>query len=267
VAGQGIKSVYEEQGFFSPLPVISSQEAQQAKLEFERAEETLGPLHYQDKIHTVLKSAWQLATHRTLLDAVEEVLGPDVLLYNVTYIVKEPESSAYVAWHQDLTYWGLSSDDQVSAWLALSPATEDSGCMAMVPRSHHQGQVNHQLVDDETNVLYNGQYVPGVDEDTAVLCPLAPGEASLHHGWTLHASRPNISRDRRIGLNMQFVSPKVHQTLHEKDSAILVRGVDRFNHFGVDDPPMVDLDPQAIKTREEKQAIVKGAYLVARGQE
>ncbi len=262
-----VKSLYEEQGFFSPLQVVSPQEAQQARKELECAEEILGPLHYQDKIHTVLTSAWKLATHPTLLDAVEEVLGSDVLLYNVTYIVKEPGSLAHVAWHQDLTYWGLSSDAQVSAWLALSPATQDSGCMTMVPGSHHQGKVEHQLVDDETNVLYNGQHVPGVGEDTAVLCPLALGEASLHHGWTLHASRPNISNDRRIGLNMQFISPEVYQTLHDKDSAILVRGVDRFNHFGKDEPAGVDLDPQAIKIRAQKQAVVKGAYLAAREQE
>jgi len=182
------------------------------------------------------------------------LLGPDILLHNVTYIVKEPKTGSHVSWHQDLTYWGLSHDDQVSMWLALSPATEASGCMRMIPGSHRQGRIEHETTEDETNVLFQGQTVNGVDEDAAVMCPLAPGEASFHHGWTLHASMPNRSNDRRIGLNVQYLAAHVRQTKHDLDTAILVRGQDWFGHFGTDIPATSDLDPAAIARQAELEA-------------
>ena len=119
-------------------------------------------------------------------------------------------------------------------WLALSPATEVSGCMRMVPGSHKQGKLDHQDTDDSTNVLYRGQSVSGVAEENAVMCPLQPGEASFHHGWTLHASMPNNSDDRRIGFNVQYINPSARQTLHDLDTAVLVRGTDRYNHSAPD---------------------------------
>ena len=99
-------------------------------------------------MHLILTSAWELATDPVLLDAVEACIGPNILLYNSMYVVKEPHSPAKVNWHQDLTYLGLSDDDaQVTAWLALSPATPESGCMQMVPGSHLDGRVDHVTSD------------------------------------------------------------------------------------------------------------------------
>lgn len=129
------------------------------------------------------------------------------MLYNVTYIIKEPHSKSHVSWHQDLTYWGFDSDDQISVWLALSPATEQSGCMKMIPCSHRDGRVEHRLTNDKSNVLFSGQTIPEVDESKALLCELNPGQASFHHGWTKHSSLPNRSDDRRIGLNIQYIAP------------------------------------------------------------
>ena len=229
----------------------------------EWAEAEVGPLHYQYKMHTVLTSPLELATHPTMLDAVEELLGPDILIYNVVYIVKEPGSAAHVAWHQDLTYWGLDSDLQVSAWLALSPATADSGAMMMLPGTHTGGRLVHSVGTGGSNVLDNDQYVDGVDEAAAVLCPLAPGEASFHHGWTLHASRPNESDDRRIGLNIQYLHPSVRQTLHAMDTAMVVRGTDTYGNFGTDIPATGNLEPKALARRAEQGALIKGTYVTA----
>ena len=138
-----------------------------------------------------------------MLDVVEQLLGPDILLYNSGYTVKEAGAKSHVSWHQDLTYWGLSDDAQVSMWLALSPATTESGCMRMVPGSH-KARVDHRTTNDPDNVLYQGQTVSGVDEKAAMPCPLQPGEASFHHGLTLHASSPNTGTERRIGFNLQY---------------------------------------------------------------
>ena len=128
-----IKSNYEQNGYVSGLKVIDKAQAAQHQLALETAEEKIGTLHYKPKIHTLLKSPYELVTLPSVLDIVEQFIGHDILLYNVTYIIKEPGSNSHVSWHQDLTYWGLSHDDQVSMWLALSPATKESGCMRMAP--------------------------------------------------------------------------------------------------------------------------------------
>ncbi len=242
---------YNRDGFLSPVKLLGLEDARKHRIRMEAAEESLGSLHYKSKIHTLLTSPYVLATLPAALDVVEALIGPDILLYNVTYIIKEPNTATHVSWHQDLTYWGLSDDDQVSMWLALSPATLDSGCMQMLPGSHINGMLPHEATDDASNVLLQGQTVKDIDTGNAVACTLEPGEASFHHGWTLHASMPNISNDRRIGLNIQYLAPHVRQTKHDLDTAILVRGEDKYKHFNIDTPAQSDLDPAAIKKQEE----------------
>ncbi len=246
-----LATAYERDGYVSAVPVLTAAEAAAHRRALEAAEAAQGPLHYKAKLHTVMTSPLALATDRRVLDVVEALIGPDILLYDVTYIIKEPNTPSHVSWHQDLTYWGLSDDAQVSMWLALSPATDLSGCMRMIPGSHRGGRVAHETTQDASNVLMQGQTVRGVDETQAVMCPLAPGEASFHHGWTLHASMPNRSDDRRIGLNVQYLAPHVRQTKHDRDSAMLVRGRDPFGHYRVDVPAAGEFLPDAVARWEE----------------
>lgn len=241
-----LKQRYERDGFVSGIEIVDTEEALRHRQIMESAEASFEKLHYKSKIHTILQSPLELATSSRVLDIVEALIGPDILLYNATYIVKEAATTNHVSWHQDLTYWGLSHDDQVTLWLALSPATLQSGCMRMIPGSHHGGRHEHEVTEDDSNVLLQGQTVRGVEETKAVACTLEPGEASFHHGWTLHASMPNISDDRRIGLNVQYIAPHVAQTKHSHDSAMLVRGQDRYRHFQPDIPAESDLDPAAL---------------------
>ncbi|MGI9622863.1 MAG: phytanoyl-CoA dioxygenase family protein [Acidimicrobiales bacterium] len=263
--GSALKEAWERDGFVSPLTLIGAEEAAEHRAALERAEAQVGPLHYWDKIHTVLRSPMELATSLDLLDAVAQLIGPDILIYNVAYIIKEPHTPAKITWHQDLTYWGLDGDAEVGAWIALSPATAASGCMAMIPGSHRHGELEHRVTDDESNILHHGQEISSLDEGSAVLCDLQPGEASLHHGWTVHSSRPNTSDDRRIGLNIQYIAPSMRQTVHDLDTAMLVRGSDRFGHFGVDLPAEEDLEPVAMRRREEASRLLKSTYDSAAG--
>ena len=237
----------QRDGFVSSVPLFPAEEATAHRRVMEDAEARIGGLHYKAKVHTILRSPFELASHPGVLDVVESLIGPDILIYNVEYIVKEPRAASHVSWHQDLTYWGFDGDQQVSMWLALSPATEESGCMRMLPGSHRAGRLHHEKTEDKDNVLFQGQTVRGVEENDAVLCPLQPGEASFHHGWTLHASTPNRSGDRRIGLNVQYINPGMRQLKHDEDSAVLVRGKDRYNHFHHDLPAVTDLDPAALR--------------------
>lgn len=255
VSIETVRQEWQTNGYVTGLPLLSEAQAATHRDRMARAEAQIGNLHYQTKIHTVVKSACEIAVMPQVLDIVEALIGPDILLYNVTYIIKEPNAPSHVSWHQDLTYWGLSHDDQVSMWLALSPATAVSGCMRMVPGSHLHGRLEHQVTDDDSNVLLQGQTVSGVDESGAVLCPLAPGEATFHHGWTLHASTPNHSNDRRIGLNVQYLATHVRQTKHDQDTAMLVRGVDQYRHFRRDVPAGEEIDMEAFRLQAERNAL------------
>src|SRR5262249_9754258 len=140
-------------------------------------------------------------------------IGPDILLWDSAFIIKEPQDHKFVSWHQDLTYWGLEPGDVVSIWLALSPATPESGCMRMIPGSHLKGGVAHRMTVAEHNILSRGQTISEpIDEARSVDIVLQPGEMSLHRGWVFHASHPNRSNERRIGLNMNLAPPHIRQT-------------------------------------------------------
>ena len=145
---------YNENGFISPVRIISFEEAKKHRDTLENTEKVLGNMHYQSKIHTILKSAYELATHKNILNIVEKAIGPNILLHNTTYIIKEPKTAAFASWHQDLTYWGFSHDDQISVWLALSNADEISGAMYMIPGSHLKGKKEHKTIEDKNNVLF-----------------------------------------------------------------------------------------------------------------
>ncbi len=242
--------------------ILSTAEAGEHRAALDAGEAVLGPLHYRDKVHTVMMSPFELATHPTVLDVVESLIGPDILLYNSTYIIKEPGTETYVSWHQDLTYWGLEDDDaQVSMWLALAPATVESGCMSMIPGSHLNGPAKHNKApDDADNVLLLGQRIEDVDTSAAIAYPLAPGEASFHHGWTVHASGHNTSTDRRIGLNVQYLAPHNRQVSGDAMSAMVARGTDSHNNFGVDVAPARNLDPVAVERWEALDDTMKTGF-------
>ena len=246
------RETYQRQGYLSPIDVIDEADAVLHRKAMERAEAELGNVHYLAKMHTVLRSPAELASHPRVLDVVEQLIGPDILVYNVTYIIKEANTATHVSWHQDLTYWGLDRDDQVSLWLALSDASVAAGCMRVIPGSHQQGRLEHITgEDDPDNVLFQNQRVADIDESRSMACPLHPGQASLHHGWLLHASAPNTTNDRRIGLNVQYVAPQVRQTKLPGYTAWLVRGEDRYGHYPADVPASRDLDPVALEQRAQ----------------
>lgn len=246
-----VAEIFRRDGFVAPLSIIDAAQAADHRRRLEEAEAAFGSLNYQAKVHTILRSPLELTAHPRVLDIVEALIGPNILLWTSTYIIKEPGTATHVSWHQDLTYWGLSGDDQVSMWLALSPANRANGCMRVVPGSHLAGRQDHRITESDSNLLFQGQTVDGVEESRAVYCALEPGEASFHHGWTVHSSLPNRSGERRIGLNAQYMATHIRQTKHDRDTAMLVRGVDEFGHFGADIAPKGDLEPEALKRQRE----------------
>ena len=189
--------------------------------------------------------------NETLLDAVESIIGPDILCWTATLFAKPPKSGGYVGWHQDRTYWGLSPEEQVvTAWLALTDAHYDNGCMSVLRGSHLQGNRDHEIVPGTENILFSGQEVTiePHERDQLVHVELDPGEVSIHHSKALHGSNPDTSDRPRIGLSIQYISANVVQRNNGGvDSASAVRGNTVHSKFELEPPPEKDFDAQGIK--------------------
>ena len=253
---------YWSNGFVFPVDVLSESEAASARRRLEDVERRFGPMHYLVKPHLVTKVADELAHHERLLDAAEDLIGPDILVWDSAFIIKEPWDRKHVSWHQDLTYFGLdSTHGVVSIWLALSPVTIENGAMRMIPGSHRLGRIAHRTTVDSANVLSRGQTLDrDVDEGSAVDIALRPGQMSIHHGLAFHASSPNRSGDRRIGFNMNLVQPSVRQVALEADSAMLLRGRDEHGHYAPEPRPESDFCDAAVAL-QRKTSLMRGKMI------
>jgi hypothetical protein len=245
---------FREQGFLSPIRVMPADDALEYRHKLERFEaSTGGPLRgdYRHKSHLLFTWLADLVRHPRILDAVADLYGPDLLCWTTNFFIKEKESPAFVSWHQDSTYWGLSRPDVVTAWVAFTAAHEANGAMQVIPGSHRLDQIPHRDTFAKHNLLTRGQEVAvEVDERKAARLDLEPGEMSLHHVRLVHGSPPNTSDDRRIGFAIRYIPTSVRQ-LEGEDSATLVRGEDRFGHFELEPRPQADLQPEMVRLHQE----------------
>lgn len=255
-------SNYHENGYISPATVMAPAEAHRYRQRFEAYEQANNgwyELSKGQKLYLLQTWARDLGSHPKVLDAVEDVLGPDLFLWGLSLFVKDAHDPGYVSWHQDSTYWGLSDPDVVTAWIALSPSNRDSGCMKMMPGSHRFEQLPHVDTLDKNNLLTRGQKISvAVEESKAEFLELDPGQISLHHIRTVHASEPNRSAHRRIGVAVRYIAPHVRQTNAKSDSAWLVRGEDRYGHFIHETPPERDMDDAALAEHARIMALRQG---------
>ena len=224
---------YRKDGYVSGLRAFAPETVERLRAEIEALEADHGAGaggHSLDQFfrvngHVVLPLLADLARTPAILDHVEAVLGPNILAWSVELFIKEPMSMQTVSWHQDITYWGMGeTDHEVTAWVALTDVSIEAGCMRFIPGSHKGGVVAHNDTFDPNNLLSRGQSIPGISEAGARHGPLKPGEMSLHHGRCFHASGPNQSDDRRIGLAIRYVTPEVRDDAPGRDWAMPVRG-------------------------------------------
>jgi len=241
---------YRELGFVSPVPALSAIEAASVRAKLEAHEANLGHALGPDqrtKSHYLFTWVDDLMRNSSILDAVEDLIGPNLLCWGTIFWIKEAQSPSYVGWHQDLQYWGLETEDLVNVWVALAPASEAAGCMHVLPGSHRE-RLDHIETYAQDNMLSRGQELTiDVGERTPVAMALAPGEISLHDGRLAHGSGPNTTNDRRIGLSLQYMPTSTKQTLVDWDTAPLVRGVDEYRHFEHGPRPESDLHPDAVE--------------------
>lgn len=238
---------FRRDGYLFPLPALDRGEAAALLSGLEAFEaKAEGRAVLRHKGHVVLPWLAELIRHPRIIAAVSDLLGPDLLCWTTNAFIKDPGDGRFVSWHQDATYWGLSAEDVVTAWVALTRSAPENGCMRVIPGSHRWPQQPHRDTHDPENLLTRGQEIAvEVDERRAIDIVLEPGEMSLHHALIPHASGPNRATGRRIGIAIRYVPTWVRQTSGYPDSATLVAGVDRYGHFRLEPRPARDGDPEA----------------------
>lgn len=239
---------YRAQGYVSPLRGLPEEQAVAGRRKLEDLERSWGGLKedHKRKLHLYLKWVDEIVHHPRILDAVEDLIGPDIRLFHLTLWVKEPRTDARISWHQDATYFDLAPPEHVTAWVALTHSNAESGCVQVVPGSHRAGQVRHAVRHAEGNMLKVGHELDVAEDAPLDMLVLRPGEFSLHHTHLLHNSMPNRSDDRRIGLGISYIPAHCRCSSPHRLSAMLVRGQDRFGHFDEEERPDDDATPRAL---------------------
>ncbi len=241
---------FARDGYVSPVAGISPAEAQDLLDELSAFEARTGLVAgdvIRMKGHLKLLALYRLVTHPSILDAVESLIGPDILCWGSSLFMKDPHDPGFIAWHQDSITWGLEPDDVVTAWIALAPSTPENGPMCVVPGSHLGPRLPHHVTPEGNSVenLIITRVADPIDETRAVPLLLRQGEMSLHHINLLHGSKPNRSDALRCGFAIRYVAPHVRQA-GDAATALVARGVDRFGHFVPDPVPEADMDPAIV---------------------
>lgn len=239
---------YERDGFVFPVDVLQAQEARACRDELQAWERERGaPIDFPEKSKSYLLFAWadRLVHHPRILDAVEDVIGPDILVYHSTLFVKEARTPAYVRWHQDSTYFYLQPHLHVTAWVALSDASVAAGCMQALPGSHRWGAFDHDDKPEPMNMIRRGQGISGrFDHAQGHFMPVAAGQMSLHHTDLVHASAGNDTDDRRLGFAISYIPAHVKPVGAVRPSALCVRGRSH-GHFMEEERLVQPLSEQA----------------------
>ena len=224
---------YEDHGFVAPIDVLTLEEAIKIKEEIEYIEKKwpdeligLG----RNNVHYISPIFDQVCHNSKILDAVESIIGKDILVGGTTLFIKDPDKKGFVSWHQDAKYIGFEPHNWVTAWLAITDANEENGCMRMWSGSHKEKIKKHKDTFNENNLLTRGQTVQNVPLEDTTPNVLKVGQLSLHHPMIVHGSGSNKSNTRRIGFVIQsYIGTNVDQVIG-KVYVQQARGKDNFKY-------------------------------------
>ena len=224
---------YEDHGFVAPIDVLSSEDARKIKEEIEYIEKKwpdeligLG----RNNVHYISPIFDQVCHNSKILDAVESIIGKDILVGGTTLFIKDPDKKGFVSWHQDAKYIGFEPLNWVTAWLAITDTNEENGCMRMWSGSHKEKIKKHKDTFNENNLLTRGQTVQNVPLEDTTPNILKAGQLSLHHPMIVHGSGSNKSNTRRIGFVIQsYIGTNVDQVIG-KVYVQQARGKDNFKY-------------------------------------
>ena len=245
---------YKKDGYIAPIDVLTKDEAEEVKKEIEYIEkkwpneiEGLG----RNYVHLISPVLDKVSHNSKILDAVESIIGKDILVCGTTLFIKNPDKKGFVSFHQDAKYIGLEPHNWVTGWLAVTDANEENGCMRMLKGSHKNDLKFHDQKFDENNLLTRGQTIENVpiNETTPVI--LKAGQLSLHHPTIIHGSGLNKSKERRIGFAIQsYIGTNVDQVLG-KIYVQQARGKDLFNYHKHVERPKDLMEENGISIRKK----------------
>ena len=249
---------FRENGFLYPLPGLTPEEVAECRSGLDRLETELGcavadaDVKWRSQAHA--HSPWldKLIRHPRILDAIEDVIGPDILVWTSTFFIKEAGSQTYAAWHQDGGYFGLEPKVSVCAWVALTDASREAGCMEQLSVHGKPRLYQHSPMGLPNSINRAGQtIIEDFDQANPAAMALEAGSFSLHHELAIHRSAPNGASHRRIGIGLNFMPPHVRVDGPVRCRAMLVRGEDKFGHFDLYDPPKAERDAAALAMHRE----------------
>ncbi len=243
--------LYNDLGYIAPIDILSSYEALEARNEIELIEKKI-PKQIDKSgrynVHLISPKLDSIVHNSKILDAVESIIGKNILVCSTTLFIKNPNEKGFVSYHQDAKYIGLEPHNWVTAWVALTDSNEKNGCMRMWPRSHLKIKEHNEKIN-EKNLLTRGQTVENVPENQVKSIELTAGQMSLHHPRIVHGSGINMSNDRRIGFVIQsYIGTNVRQILG-KNSCQLARGKDEYKFHQIIERPNSLLNPIDIKIK------------------
>ena len=194
-----------------------------------------------------------LVRHPRLLDALEDLIGPNILCWGASFFAKQAHDRRYVSWHTDSFYYGYEPKENVSAWFSFNDSTPESGCVRYIPGSHKIPAI-HDFKPGPENLIFAGQTVRDVDESKAVDAVLRAGQAAFHHESVVHGSRPNRSNHPRVGFSIHYCAPHVRETRFDGAAAMLLRGEDTHGNWAPDPQPKQDFDSDCIQAMLDYRA-------------
>ena len=224
---------YNDQGYVAPIDVMSKDDAFKIRKEIEIIEnkwpnelEGIG----RNYVHLISPVFDKICHNNKVLDAVESIIGKNILICGTTLFIKNPKDKGFVSFHQDAKYIGLQPYNWVTAWIAITDTNEKNGCMRMWAGSHKNNLKYHNQKFNEGNLLTRGQTVENVPIEKTTPLILKAGQMALHHPTIVYGSGLNKSNDRRIGFVVQsYIGSNVNQLLG-KMYVQQARGKDNFNY-------------------------------------
>lgn len=236
-------SEYDELGFLHSIPILSPDEVVRFRADIEETCRALGGrVTRLDAPHLYFSWAWELATHPRVLDCMEQLIGPNILLKSTRVFYKFGNSDSFVGWHQDGITEALKDAHVPAIWLGLTSATAENGCLRVVPRSHRLGLIPHADRPNPDNLTTQGATAQ-VEIDAPQDVVMQAGEMSLHHPLMLHASNPNRSSESRIGFSATYSTPALTAS---RTAVAWVRGDGPRDRFRIVDRPPARSNEEAV---------------------
>ena len=248
-------NAWHSDGCIFPIHAVSPEEAEANYDRYCALEKKIGEEpqnRYKIKAHLPFPWMWDSIRNDNILDAVEDIIGPDILCGGSSFFNKNAHDKRFVSWHQDSTYYGLEPPESITAWVAFTHASSEAGCMKIIPGSHKGAAIlPHDETYDKNNLLARGQTIRDIDPSTAVEMPLKPGQMSIHHNKTIHSSEPNNADWPRVGFAIHFADSSVRQAQFDNPLAIHIRGEDSDGNWVEDPRPEYEMSPESIAAVDE----------------